>query len=124
MKLIKTLCFCLLLLAVLVPSFALAEGEVIPTDPFSWEYLATIAGSALATMLIVQLLKLPLDRVWKIPTRIVVFFISLVIMLLANLFTVGLDWSSALLTIFNAVISALTAMGGYELSFAKLEHKE
>ena len=124
MKLIKTLLFCLLLLAVLVPAFALADGEVIPTDPFSWEYLATIAGSALATMLIVQLLKLPIDRVWKIPTRIVVFFISLVIMLLANLFTVGLDWSSALLTVFNAVISALTAMGGYELSFAKLEHKE
>lgn len=123
MKKIKTIIFCLLMLFVLVPAVALAEGGAIPTDPFSWEYLSTIAGSALATMLIVQLLKLPLDKIWKIPTRIVVFAIALVIMLLANLFTVGLSWNSALLTVFNAVISALTAMGGYELSFAKLENK-
>ena len=42
----------------------------LPTEPFTWEYLATIAGATAATLLIVQQLKLPLDKLWKIPTRI------------------------------------------------------
>ena len=58
----------------------------LPTQPVTWEQLATIGGAALATLLIVQLLKLPLDKIWKIPTRIVVFFISLVVLLLATYF--------------------------------------
>lgn len=132
MKKVVCLLFALFLL---FPCVALA-GEVaaevvaevieseLPTEPVSWEQLATIAGCALATMLVVQLLKLPLDKVWKIPTRIVVFFISFVIMILANLFTNNLSWSTGFLTIFNATISALTAMGGYELTFAKLENKK
>lgn len=101
---------------------SVAEAE-LPTNPFSWEQLATISGAALATMLIVQLLKLPLDKVWKIPTRIVVFFIAAIVMLLATFFTKGLTADTALLTILNAVIAALTAMGGYELTFAKIENK-
>lgn len=115
--------FIFFLLALFLPVVACAEGE-IPTDPFTWEQLATIAGAALATMLIVQLLKLPLDKVWKIPTRIIVFLISAVVMLLATYFTQGLTWNTALLTLMNAVVAALTAMGGYELTFAKLEHKK
>ena len=111
------------LFALFLPVVAVAEGE-IPTDPFTWEQLATIAGAALATMLIVQLLKLPLDKVWKIPTRIIVFLIAAIIMLMATYFTTGLTWSSAALTVLNAVIAALTAMGGYELTFAKLEKRK
>lgn len=111
------------LFALFLPVVAVAEGE-IPTDPFTWEQLATIAGAALATMLIVQLLKLPLDKVWKIPTRIIVFLIAAVVMLLATYFTQGLTWNTALLTLMNAVVAALTAMGGYELTFAKLDAKK
>lgn len=125
----------LLVLVMVFPAVAVAEEvavEVaasvveseIPTQPFSWEQLATIAGAALATMLIVQLLKLPLDKVWKIPTRIIVFLIAAVVMLLATYFTQGLTWNTALLTILNAVVAALTAMGGYELTFAKLDAKK
>ena len=110
-----------LLLAVLCLSpAALAEGE-LPTEPFSWEQLATIAGATLATLLIVQLLKLPLDRVWKIPTRIVVFLIAAAVLLLATQFTAGLTAQNALLTLINAVIVALAAMGSYELTFRRLE---
>ena len=76
------------------------------------------------TLLIVQLIKAPLDKVWKIPTRFIVFLISFVIMLTATYFIGNLNASTAVLTIFNAVISALTAMGAYELSFAKIEKKE
>ncbi len=116
------LCFLLLLTLTLICSVAFAEGE-LPTEPFTWEYLATIAGATMATILIVQLLKLPLDRVWKIPTRIIVFLIAAIVLLLATHFTVGLTAQNALLTIINAVIVALAAMGGYELSFAKIEKK-
>ena len=130
----KKLFFFFVLIVLLLPCMVIAEEAVIevaaavveseiPTQPFSWEQLATIAGAALATMLIVQLLKLPLDRVWKIPTRIIVFLISAVVMLLATYFTQGLTANTALLTILNAVVAALTAMGGYELTFAKLENK-
>ena len=116
--------FCILIaVLILLPTIALAEGN-LPTEPFSWEQLATIAGAALATLLIVQLLKLPLDKVWKIPTRIVVFVIAAVILILATYFTQGLTWGNALLTVINAVIVALTAMGGYELTFAKSDAKK
>ena len=119
----KKLFLCLIaLFMLLIPVAAMAEGE-LPTDPFTWSQLATIAGATLATLLIVQLLKLPLDRVWKIPTRIVVYVISLIILLLATWFTDGLTWSTGLLTAVNAIIVALAAMGSYELTFRKWEQK-
>ena len=119
----KKIYFCLmLLLALLLPVVALAEGE-LPTDPFTWQQLATIAGATLATLLIVQLLKLPIDKVWKLPTRIVVYFISLIILLLATYFSNGLTVSTGFLTVFNAVIVALAAMGAYEVTFRKVDMK-
>ena len=124
----------LLLLLFLLPVAGMAEALVevatevvaaeIPTQPVTWAQLATIGGAAMATMLIVQLLKLPIDKVWKIPTRIIVFVIAAVILTLATYFTQGLTADTAILTIINAVIVALTAMGGYELTFAKLEKKK
>ena len=131
----KKLLFVFIVFVLILPCVVIAEEAVIevaasvveseiPTQPFSWEQLATIAGAALATMLIVQLLKLPLDKVWKIPTRIIVFLIAAVVMLLATYFTQGLTWNTALLTVLNAVVAALTAMGGYELTFAKIEKKK
>ena len=129
----KLICVFLLLLFLLpVAAFAEALVEVatevvaseIPTNPVSWDQLATIGGAAMATMLIVQLLKLPLDKVWKIPTRIIVFVIAFIILILATYFTQGLAWDTAILTIINAVIVALTAMGGYELTFKKIEDRQ
>ena len=124
----------LFLAFLLFPAFAIGEALVevatevvaseIPTTPVSWEQLATISGAAMATMLIVQLLKLPLDKVWKIPTRIIVFIISFIVLGLATYFTQGLTWNTALLTVINAVIVALTAMGGYELTFKKIEERQ
>ena len=125
---------CILLFLLLLPVMALGEALVevateivaaeIPTNPVSWEQLATIGGAAMATMLIVQLLKLPLDKVWKIPTRIIVFVIAFAVLILATYFTQGLTWNTALLTVINAVIVALTAMGGYELTFKKIEDRQ
>ena len=112
----------ILLVLMILPVAALAEGE-LPTEPFTWAQLATIAGATAAVLLIVQLLKLPLDRVWKIPTRIVVYIISLILLLLATLFTDGLTVQTGLLTAVNAVIVALAAMGAYEMTFRKLDEK-
>lgn len=119
----KKLIYCLVLTlsVLLMCSVALAEGE-LPTEPFSWEYLGTIAGATVAVLLITQLLKLPLDKIWKVPTRIVVYVIALIILLVATNFTAGLSWSNALLTAINAVIVALAAMGAYEVTFRKLKN--
>ena len=113
------LCLVLFMALMLTCTVAMAEGE-LPTEPFSWEQLATIAGATLATLLVVQLLKLPIDKVWKIPTRIIAYLIALVIMILATYFTTGLTWNNAILAAVNAVIVALAAMGSYEITFAKL----
>jgi len=113
-------CLFLFLAVMLMTTVALAEGE-LPTDPFTWEQLATIAGATVAVLLIVQLLKLPIDKVWKIPTRIVAYVIALAVMLVATYFTVGLTWSEAGLAAVNAVIVALAAMGAYEVTFRKIE---
>ena len=113
----------ILLVLMILPVAALAEGE-LPTEPFTWAQLATIAGATAAVLLIVQMLKLPLDKVWKIPTRIVVYVISLVILLLATLFTDGLTLQTGILTAVNAVIVALAAMGAYEMTFRKLDEKK
>lgn len=125
----KKLLFCLVLVLVLemlmllMSGVAMAEGE-LPTEPFTWEYLATIAGGTVATLLIVQLLKLPLDRVWKLPTRLVAYVIALAISLLAMQFTTGLTVQNGLLAAINAVIIALAAMGAYEMTFRKLKNAD
>ena len=120
----KKLITCLfLLLVLLLPVAALAEGE-LPTEPFTWQYLVTILGATAATVVIVQVFKLPLDKIWKIPTRIVVYFIALIILELATYFTTGLDASSAILAVFNAFLVALAAYGSYELTFRYSDEKK
>ena len=126
MKKYLTVLFLSLMMALMVLP-AVAEGigaGGLPVEPFSWDYLATIAGATAATLLIVQLLKLPLDRVWKIPTRILVYFIALIILILATAFTTGLDWNTGILTAVNAIIVALAAMGSYEITFTKVDHPD
>lgn len=101
------------------------EPEPTPdpsTGPWTWAYLVTIAGATAATLLIVQFLKVPLDKVWKIPTRLFVYMIALVIMAVATAYTSGLTVNAFLLCVLNAFIVALAAYGSYELTFAKLKH--
>lgn len=89
-------------------------------EPLTWTYLATIAGAAAFTLLIVQFFKAPLDKVWKIPTRVFAYVIALVIMLVATAFTTGLTIDSVLLTAANAFLAAMSAYGAYEVTFAKI----
>ena len=117
----KKIFWCLMLIAILLlPVVALAEGE-IPTEPFTWEYLYTIGGATAAVLLIVQCFKVPLDKIWKIPTKIFVYVISLIVLLLATHFTIGLTVSNGFLAAFNALIVTAAAWGLYEVTFKKLD---
>jgi hypothetical protein len=97
----------------------IAEGG-LPTEPFTWAALGTIAGCTAFALLLVQLIKAPLDKVWKIPTRLLVYIVCLIVMLLSAVFSGdGLTWASALLAAVNAIIPTLAAMGAYEVTFGR-----
>lgn len=141
-KIVFIICAALFILCVTLPLIAAAESYDVPLPgvmaqetvtegpveappdepltPFTWEYLASIAGATAATLLIVQFLKVPLDYVFHVPTRLFVYVIALAIMLVATALTSGLTVNSALLAVVNAFVVALAAYGSYELSFAKL----
>lgn len=112
----------LFLILLLLPVMAFAEGE-LPTEPFTWAYLVTIGGATVAVLLFVQVIKMPLDKIWKIPTKIVVYVISLIVLLLATYFTTGLTASDGFLAAFNALIVTAAAWGLYEVTFKKLDEK-
>jgi len=130
-SIIAVLLLSLLLIAAFPVGIVAGAEELTPTvgiipdtgaaEPFTWAYLASIAGATAATLLIVQFLKVPLDKVWKIPTRLFVYVIALLIMIIATVFTGGLTIETALLAVVNAFIVALTAYGSYEVTFAKLD---
>ena len=107
-----------------VPAESITAEPIDPDPqpaPWTWAYLATIAGATAATLLIAQFMKFPLDRVWKIPTRLLVYLIALTILVVATAFTSGITLNSFLLAVLNAFIVALSAYGGYELTFARID---
>ena len=58
-----------------------------PDAFFDWSYLATYSGAVAAVVFIVQFLKLPIDKLGHVPTRVLVYVVSLAGLLLAQLFT-------------------------------------
>lgn len=89
----------------------------------TWGYILTNGGAVFATVFIVQFLKLPLDKVWKIPTQYVVYFIALILLAVANFFVGKLNLEMFALIVFNSFIVAWSAMGLYENAVAKPEEK-
>lgn len=129
----KLFCLILALMALallfLCPIQATAEAIVdtavsAPTEPVTWEYLITVAGASLMTLLIVQYIKAPLDKIWKLPTAFVAYVIALAILVAAHAMTHGMDMNTFLLCLLNAFIAATSAMGMYEKSFKKFEKME
>lgn len=96
-----------------------APPGTLPTEPFTWKALGTIAGCTAFALLFVQLIKAPLDKVWKIPTRALVYVVCLILMLASAAFNGGLTIESAALAVVNAVIPTLAAMGAYEMTFGR-----
>lgn len=72
-----------------VPFIARAEG-VVASEGYDWQMLGTVAGAAAFTLLFVQYIKAPLDKVWKMPTRFVAYLVAFIVMLGARAFTVGM----------------------------------
>ena len=116
-----------LLIMVCVPALAQAQAEGFTVEAesfFSWEALGTFSGAVALTVFLVQFLKLPLDRVWRIPTRFVVYAVSLIVLLLAQWFIPGrggLTWESGLQCVINAVLVCLAAMSAYTELIEKVE---
>lgn len=87
----------------------------------TWEFLGTFAGATAATTLIVQFLKLRVDKVWKIPTRYIVYVISAIILFSVQIFAGTLTTENIALTLLNAVVVSMAAMGTYDVTFSKVE---
>lgn len=99
---------------------ALAEdGGLAVQAPWTWATLATVAGAAAATLLIVQYLKVPLDKVWKIPTRAFVYMVAFAILAAATAFVGEMSAEALALCALNAFVVSLTAYGSYEVTFGK-----
>lgn len=82
---------------------------------YTWSSLSTVAGATAATMLIVEYIKEPLDRVIKLPTRAVVLVIAFLILLAAQLVTDKIhSFTDVLLTLVNAFVVALAAIGAHD----------
>lgn len=94
---------------------------------FTWESIGTFTGSVALVVFLVQLLKLPIDRIWKIPTQYVAYGISLTVLLLSRVFAPGqgaLDVQSVLLCVLNAAVVSLSAMSAYDMAINRVEEKK
>lgn len=92
-----------------------SDEPVLP-DTFTWGYLLTTGGAALFVYFIVRFAKAPLDKVWKIPTRLLVYILCLATLLVANtFFNHGINMETAALCVVNALIAAYSAYGMYEV---------
>ena len=88
------------------------KGISMDVTFFSWASLGTFAGALAAVMLITELIKeTPLLK--KVPTQLVSWVLGTAVLVLAHVFTDGLDWQKAALCILNGALVALAANGGY-----------
>ena len=132
-KLMLVFSFALVILSLCLPVMALAEGApaadvptvqpAVPAAGYDWTALAGVAGATAFTLLVVQFIKAPLDKIWHVPTRVIVYLIAFATLLIAQVFTVGFTIDGLALTAVNAVIAGSAAMGAYELTFAKTDGK-
>lgn len=144
MKKIYALILILIMATMLFSGLAMAEaaaqtsalpvtGEVEPAPAapypidqggaYSWAQLATITGATAAVLLIVQFIKLPIDQVYHIPTRVIVYVIALLVMTGAQEFTSGFKWADFPLIVINAFVVGLAAMGAYEQTFKLVDNR-
>ena len=79
---------------------------------FDWGMLGTFAGAVLAVGVLTQLTK-GIKWIEKIPTQIWSYVLSLIVLILAQVFGTGISAQSAVLAIFNAAVVSLSANGGY-----------
>ncbi len=78
---------------------------------FTWSFLATFAGAGIATSIITQFIKGYLS---KVPTQIVSYAVSLIVLLAATAATgqAG-EWSQWAIVPLNAVLVSLASNGAF-----------
>lgn len=115
-----------LMVALSLPVPLLAEAGVPGESAFfDWAYLATYSGAVAAVVFIVQFLKLPADRIGRVPTRALVYGVALMLLLAAQAAAGALNGpKDAALAALNAVLVAFTAMGVYERAIALPEARK
>lgn len=92
-------------------------------EMFTWDYLASTAGATAAVAILTQFSK-SIPFVNKLPTQLVSYVISLVVMIAASFFTNALTVDSAALIPLNAVIVMLASNGAYDTITKKVEVNE
>lgn len=80
---------------------------------FDWAMLGTYAGATMAVCVLTQLTK-GIKLIERIPTQIWSYILSLIVLMLAQVFGDGITAQNAALAVFNAAIVSLAANGGYE----------
>lgn len=107
-----------LITLIALPAAYAADGppdSTIPTEYTSWEFIGTFSGAVIFTGVIVQFLKLPIDKVWKIPTKYIVYAIALGLLICVEAVTQGGITAGRIpLIILNAILVSLAAMKAYE----------
>ncbi len=92
----------------------------------AWSELATYAGACVMVITITQFTK-EFKFIKVIPTQLWSYFIALLTLYSAYYFTGQLTVSNSVLILFNAIIVALSANGGFEAvskAFPKFFNKE
>jgi hypothetical protein len=90
---------------------------------YSWDYLSSFSGIVACVTLIIQFTKVSLDKVWKIPTRFVVWLLSYILLVLVSWFTTGISMNKVFMSALNAIVVTLASMGAYEATFKKADEK-
>ena len=84
----------------------------------NWDYLGNFTGVVTIVSLIVQFTKgLPDKLPYKVPTRLYSYFVSIIVLLLTEIFTPtgnGLCLQEAVMTLFNGLIVSIAANGSYD----------
>ncbi len=92
-------------------------------DFLNWDILATYAGALTMVGALTQLTK-NIPFIKKIPTQLLSYFLSLLVLFPATLFVSGLDLRSSVLIFFNAAIVSLAANGGFNAIKKVITEKE
>lgn len=128
---IPALFLCILLLCVCFPLLSLAENaktEADVTDSLTPEEFASFAGQVVFVLLVVQLIKLPIDlKLCKIRTEYIVYGVAVIAQMLAQGLLYGFKgftWAFIPKCIAYAFLVAVTAKEVYVKAIGNVEAKK
>lgn len=88
---------------------------MIPESFFDWNMLGTYAGATIAVTVVVEFTK-DLPGIKNIHTRLWSYFVAVILLILSAVFTGNVDAQTVFISFINAVIVAMAAVGGYDIT--------